>query len=140
MARGAVYAALAACVVWLSGCGTMLNLPAQTGLVVLDTTPPEQVYGGVKRDAESLASGSDTSSGVSLGSLVEGVCRTCFLLLDLPLSAVADTLTLPITLRSGTPAAGPDAKQPQQPVPADTPTPEPGQRAAFPTAVQHPGP
>ncbi len=77
----------------LSGCGTMGNL---AGCCV---SGPHEIYGGVRLDAkaawESGGEAVHTKGLESLGHVAEAVC---FLALDLPLSAVADTVTLPITI------------------------------------------
>lgn len=74
---------LALAILPIVGCGTIGNFAA---------TPRPMVYGGVQFDAAFLAAlhpGETTDE--TIGMLV-------FLMLDLPLSAVGDTLTLPITL------------------------------------------
>jgi uncharacterized protein YceK len=84
----------------LSGCGTLFNLPKQTGLVIFDTTPTEQVYGGVLRDARTVQE--DWKNVISPeganGRLDSMVGAAYVALIDLPLSALGDTLTLPITI------------------------------------------
>jgi uncharacterized protein YceK len=72
----------------LTGCGTVMNL----------YLPPEQggsqlfrVYGGV----------ADTAKAIRLNAEKEGATAklvTAALVLDVPLSAIGDTLTLPITV------------------------------------------
>jgi uncharacterized protein YceK len=94
----------------LTGCGTFRNLEKEpTGLIQRPPgTPAERIYGGVRLDAEQgwgfIKNGPDA---------VIGGC----LFIDLPISAVADTLTLPITLRN---ALTRDA-----PVPVASPASEP---------------
>jgi uncharacterized protein YceK len=118
MARVAGYAILAACVVWLGGCGTVYDTCRMS-----PWGETFRVYGGVRQDAEQAGVCAARVSGGSVSDLVQmgGV------LLDLPLSAVADTLLLPITLRSGKPRPplAPDTVPGQL---APTPTPEPSQQ------------
>ncbi len=77
-----------------TGCGTVVNLvtPAHEG----------KVYGGVRNDLdliEKIFEGqpSDTNPGGAAVMLMLAVIALPFL--DLPLSAIGDTLTLPITRR-----------------------------------------
>ena len=139
MGRAAVYAVLAGCVVWLSGCGTVLNCTDPHG----GAGGEKRVYGGVLIDttvAYQVAAG----SGLSLGrpAALIGV----WAVLDLPFSVVADTLTLPFTFAatlqkadSGKPTPPgtftPDPEQAQQPArtPASPPSP------ALPAVEQQPG-
>jgi uncharacterized protein YceK len=84
----------------VSGCGTLSNLGRYTGIVVLDGTHTERVYGGVWRDLEFVQ---DDMAGVvrpgpGLERASQLVGAAYFLLVDLPLSAVGDTLTLPLVL------------------------------------------
>jgi uncharacterized protein YceK len=89
-----------------SGCGTIVNLSA---------SPGKEIYGGVKQDAlsgsdhlaEAFSSSCPTFSPVPekpspgkkvlIKSFCAG-CGVCMWLVDLPISAVADTLTLPVTV------------------------------------------
>jgi uncharacterized protein YceK len=84
-----------------NGCGTVLNLRTEPSMKLASHTP--EVYGGVKFDAEAMSvfmrqsalHDCDTQGRVlSLGLAAYS------LLIDLPLCAVADTLTLPITLHA----------------------------------------
>src|SRR4051794_14950700 len=102
MTRAAVLLAVALSVVWMSGCGTLMNLPDLSGMEVLDMTPDQRVYGGVLRDAEFGAESlKNTVSAEGKGGRLDSLVASAYLLLvDLPLSAVGDTLTLPITLRA----------------------------------------
>jgi uncharacterized protein YceK len=143
MCRGVTACLAAGLFAALSGCGTAVNCLSFSG------SPPREIYGGVKQDAQSgtdhLAEAFSRScpsfsplpdNSPSLGtklmtrSFCAG-CGLCMLAVDLPVSAVADTLTLPVTipaaLRKGksnhppkrraattqTPAAPLPAKQPQ---------------------------
>lgn len=65
----------------LAGCGTITNF-----IPLGHYSPPRRVYGGVRQDAENLGSGT-----------LEWWLYPCQII-DLPLSAVGDTLTLPILL------------------------------------------
>jgi uncharacterized protein YceK len=74
---------LAVSAIWVSGCGTIANL---------ETGKPE-LYGGVQKDVELLETPRPQPHGIgirNLGALV--------LFVDLPLSAVGDTLTIPIAI------------------------------------------
>src|SRR6516162_1675069 len=81
-------------VVWLTGCASAAN--------TLWWTPMEggmRVYGGVRADAEVAGGGVKQMihpDGAS--SFLDGFRDTLFPTLDLPLSAVVDTLTLPFTV------------------------------------------
>jgi uncharacterized protein YceK len=84
-----------------SGCGTLVNLrplPAYPQVPGEGATwaAPKKIYGGVAFDAHAGAgllqeATLDPPKGL-LGAYVWGV--------DLPLSAVGDTLTLPVTIRA----------------------------------------
>jgi uncharacterized protein YceK len=82
---------LAAWLPVLVGCGTAAN--------TLWWTPMEggmRVYGGVRADAEVLC---HRFSGESDAGNATGRCKeVVFCAIDLPLSAAADTLTLPVTV------------------------------------------
>jgi uncharacterized protein YceK len=90
----------------LGGCGTIVNL---------NGSPGKEIYGGVKQDAlsgsdhfvEAFSSSCPTFSPVpekqSLGKKVMiksfcAGCGVCMWFVDLPISAVADTVTLPVTV------------------------------------------
>jgi len=69
MARAAVYTVLAMCVVWLSGCGTVINL-------IQPRPYPEgpEVYGGVADAARSVREwAKDTSERYGKGDSVDSV-------------------------------------------------------------------
>jgi uncharacterized protein YceK len=120
MAKAATYIVLAVCVVSLSGCGTFANL-----VVVSPDTGEKKVYGGVMQDFKAVgcnvkdAWASDSGSGWLSNCFAVG-----FLAIDTPVSAVADTMTLPLTIAAA----------------LQKPTPEPGQQPASPVAGQHSGP
>lgn len=97
MARAAVRAVLAVFAVWLSGCGTTVNL-------IQPRPYPEgpEVYGGVADAAKSVREWATQVSERSRKGDFWGCCATaaCCVIssVDLPASAVGDTLTLPITI------------------------------------------
>src|SRR5262249_4126741 len=83
----------------LIGCGTMAN----TGIGIIPTLPQNCIYGGVALDAQTAGGGA--------GSLAKALVNqqaleypeltflmTCCAAVDLPLSAIGDTLTLPVTI------------------------------------------
>jgi uncharacterized protein YceK len=84
-----------------SGCGTVMNLEDKPaiGLQRPPGTPANRVYGGVRLDADrgwdALSDGSNPALGMYLWFV------------DLPLSALGDTVTLPITLRAAMTGRGP---------------------------------
>jgi uncharacterized protein YceK len=104
MARRLAACALVAGLTTLAGCGTLLNLPEEPAYFCLGAGPTRQAYGGVRLDA-ALASGClvgafgegrpEFGRG---GSLLLGAYALCVVL---PLSAVADTVTLPYVLGTG---------------------------------------
>ncbi len=96
MARRNVWTTLAgAALAGLGGCGTVLNLSEQRAVPV--DQPPRQVYGGVKivekfgEQHRREASKNDDDNLVNAALWVAAV-------IDLPLSALGDTLTLPLVL------------------------------------------
>ena len=138
MARAAVYTALAACVVWLSGCGTVLNL---WSLADGDPHNDGGAYGGVAMSTkegawhvkEAIRPDNDQRAWNAFIAL-------WFLGIDTPLSAALDTLTLPVTIlgtlekaESGksTPPGTftPDPDPVQQPARSATPPPSPASTA-----------
>lgn len=91
-------------VVALGGCGTAVNFAS-----VEDLGAPKRVYGGVAQDAQWAShflseafEGPPTDDATWCNKLLAGSfafgCSVCTLAVDLPLSAAADTLTLPITI------------------------------------------
>ena len=68
----------------LAGCGTLANF----GIQPCPKNPALEVYGGVQQDFAYM--GPDATGRIEPGYIVLG-------LVDLPLSLVADTATLPIT-------------------------------------------
>jgi len=111
MARAAVGVALAAGVALvLSGCGTMFNMrgpddPSNESYA--DIMPRESVYGGVRLGAMQtwamtfgLLVEPDVPLVLGVAAEVDSLPYTFLGLVDLPLSAVADTLTLPWTIHA----------------------------------------
>jgi uncharacterized protein YceK len=85
----------------LSDCGTTVNmLGSCCGAVRLgggDQLP--RVYGGVLLDAEAAReSGNEALQTKGLECVERVAGAVCYLAVDLPLSAIADTLTLPLTI------------------------------------------
>jgi uncharacterized protein YceK len=80
----------------LTGCGTLMNLRSmETARALPDSTVPRAaVYGGVKLDAaagrRSFDAAPNRPAQALVGAYVWGI--------DLPISVVADTLTLPVTV------------------------------------------
>ncbi len=84
---------------FLSGCGTVMNLrtPAPGSTAFQGTEHvPQEVYGGVKLDIEAGRRSFDEAEERPFQALVGAYV----LGIDLPASAVADTFTLPITVRA----------------------------------------
>jgi uncharacterized protein YceK len=120
MARAAVYAVLAGCAAWLGGCGTISNFKESSG---------PNVYGGIRDDAlAALMTSPLVAVQDSPGAALMVLPLHALVLADLPLSAAADTLLLPITLHAGKPRPpfplDTGNEQPKEPVPATTPAPE----------------
>ena len=88
----------------LSGCGTVVNLAPDSGMFHLDGTTTRRVYGGVQLDASFATK--CVSASVDhyepefgrAGTFALGAYTLC---VDLPISLVADTLTLPYVLYKG---------------------------------------
>jgi uncharacterized protein YceK len=76
----------------LTGCGTLSNLQEKPSMFFPrnDDAPPNRIYGGVRISAEQGWHG--------LKGGAEPVAGTYRWVVDVPLSAVADTLTLPVTI------------------------------------------
>ncbi|MFQ5731553.1 MAG: YceK/YidQ family lipoprotein [Planctomycetaceae bacterium] len=85
--RAMIVAAVSVCV---CGCGTSMNLSTSTG-----DLGPKVIYGGVRIDAENAWK--SPQFWKAIGPFWASVCFIGYTI-DLPLSAVADTLTLPITV------------------------------------------
>jgi uncharacterized protein YceK len=75
----------------LCGCGTLDN--------VVGVGAPNRVYGGVRSDVkQAVQSTGDALRAQSPGDFAASAGRGALCTLDAPLSAVADTATLPITV------------------------------------------
>ena len=85
MRRLALLLVLGSLVVAESGCGTSLNFFSGLGE---GTKGPEHVYGGVQMDCQIAAEQLEDHP-------VQGIPLLLCALLDLPLSLLGDTLTLP---------------------------------------------
>lgn len=80
------------CAAGLGGCGTTSNLNDPDG--------KPDIFGGVRRDLEmQLVTDSFRNSAAGDPSLLTTVPLVLVSLVDLPLSAVCDILTLPLTIR-----------------------------------------
>lgn len=95
----------------LSGCGTVVNCTNVNGAA------PRAIYGGVRQDAqngtrhltEAFSGPAPTFTQMPqppnaardfASKSFCAACGVCMLAVDLPVSAVADTLTLPVTVTS----------------------------------------
>src|SRR5262245_52366383 len=87
--RRAVVAVLAAT---LSGCGTVANLWSCC------KSGDRAVYGGVAHSLRRAAEDAEEAARLDSPDRALHALGACLMLADLPLSAVADTLTLPITV------------------------------------------
>ena len=112
---------LASAIGLTSGCGTLRNIQKTKDLWCRDGTAEMRVYGGVAMDVRRTRSNlrevfnpepTEPDSNHILETPLRALvllCDTCFLSADMPLSAVGDTVTLPITLASE--RRGPARKQ-----------------------------
>ena len=74
----------------LSGCGTMDNMAGG---------PSARVYGGVRQDVKDAAQATGTAFRASDAAMFSNsVALGTAHVLDMPFSAVADTVTLPVTV------------------------------------------
>ncbi len=121
MRRASLAAALGLVAMGLSGCGTAANLSGGA-----QGFRPMQIYGGVLRDVQSAQHWVSTNwiEGSDWQQDVGTVVGVGLIGLDLPFSAIGDTLTLPITipaalLRPSGPAANVSRKNAAALPPAD---------------------
>jgi uncharacterized protein YceK len=140
MRKQAARSLAAVLAVALGGCGTMNNLrPPEKGDKESPAPAGPSVYGGVGLDAQvgakwlAAAFMAERLPQVSfLESAVDSTCKVGIgayvLAVDLPLSAVADTLTLPVTIpamrnkaQGRTPADAGHAKGPEEGYDVDAP-------------------
>jgi uncharacterized protein YceK len=98
MTRGSLATALLLAAVICSGCGTIANL----SIGARQGWKNAQIYGGVRRDvksAEEWFNDNWTPAGnADLQQDVGAVVGVGLVGLDVPLSAIGDTLTLPVTI------------------------------------------
>jgi hypothetical protein len=87
------------------GCMSVMNMrdgeDPKMGFV--NCVPPQSVYGGVRLDAMTFAGGvADlcTDPTLTAGERLMAPPYLLLFLADMPLSVVADTLTLPVTVRA----------------------------------------
>ncbi len=121
----------------LAGCGTVCNLVSWDD-PKYGNVARHEVYGGVTQDAigavtsfreafrpdpqaTSLANAANSAGNLSMAAAT--------VIVDLPLSLVADTLTLPVTVPEAMDRSSGAhlPRQPQQPPPASEPPPRQGQ-------------
>ncbi len=108
MKRASLAAALGTLI--LSGCGTIANFSGKGW----DNT---HIYGGVVRDvksAEEWIEAKPITKDTELQQGIGTVVGTGLIVLDVPLSAIGDTLTLPITIPAaiwGTPSGAPNVSR-----------------------------
>jgi len=91
-----------------ASCGTIVNLVRFDA----EDSGHRYVYGGVRVDLHGIRDANKIPSDASETKSDIGIVVMLFALLDLPLSAVGDTLTLPITLFSS--HGEPAEPQPEQ--------------------------
>jgi uncharacterized protein YceK len=98
MGRALRAAALLIVVEFLSGCGTVANL----SIGAREGWKNAQIYGGVRRDVQSAEQWIDHSwtwgENLDVVQDIGTVVGVGLVGIDVPLSAVGDTLTLPITI------------------------------------------
>jgi uncharacterized protein YceK len=95
--RRAIEAVLAVSAFWLSGCGTVQNLQ------LAKEEGGRAVYGGVKRslhNAQEIDNWNFTMRYLKKDTPIDSLAVAYWRVVDTPLSAVGDTLTLPFTLLS----------------------------------------
>ena len=126
MARATLTIILAASAVGLGGCGTMANFGGVCSERGWD--PPPKVYGGVVVCARCAGECAQRVIHSSEGAEDRGwacLAAVYCVAVDLPLSAVADTLTLPTTIRVTLQQPAHLASDQPKPVPASKTLPAP---------------
>jgi uncharacterized protein YceK len=103
MKQGRAIALLLGILPVLSGCGTLRNLPDNRNGA---DSAPRQVYGGVQIDVRSASYCIQDAIGEippfpAAAPAVLFALGTYTLLVDLPVTAIGDTLTLPYVLLAG---------------------------------------
>jgi uncharacterized protein YceK len=98
MAKASRAAALGVAVLFLCGCGTIANL--ETG--ARQGWKNAVIYGGVRRDVQSAGKWIDHSwtwgDNLEVVQDIGTVVGVGLVGIDIPLSAIGDTLTLPVTV------------------------------------------
>lgn len=98
MAKASRAAALGVAVLFLCGCGTVANL--ETG--ARQGWKNAVIYGGVRRDVQSAGKWIDHSwtwgDNLDVVQDIGTVVGVGLVGIDIPLSAIGDTLTLPVTV------------------------------------------
>jgi uncharacterized protein YceK len=80
----------------LSGCGTAMNT-----LYFMPIEGGKSVYGGIKVDWSVMRDcAADAGRSENIGDRIDHGSKALLLALDMPFSAVGDTLTLPITIEA----------------------------------------
>jgi hypothetical protein len=86
------------------GCGTILNMRdgPDPKMGFANAVPSQSIYGGVRMDSLAFCGGlwDCTTRPHALDEYLGGIPWLMLFLADVPLCAVADTLTLPITIRT----------------------------------------
>jgi uncharacterized protein YceK len=142
--RGRLIVSLAApLALLLGGCGTMVNCTSVNG------PAPRTIYGGVKEDIVSgtghlheafggpcpsfsaVTHMPSTAEQVMMRSFCAG-CGVCMLALDMPVTVVADTLTLPITIPATLARKKNDHPRKRKQAPSQASAPKPQQPPAQP--------
>jgi|SRR5579871_6090535 len=98
MAKASRAAALCSAVLFLCGCGTIANLETGARQGWKNTA----IYGGVRRDVQSAEKWIDHSwtwgDKLDIVQDIGTVVGVALVGIDIPLSAIGDTLTLPATI------------------------------------------
>jgi uncharacterized protein YceK len=113
MLRAALLATLAVCA---SGCGTVYDTCRMS-----PWGQTFRVYGGVKQDAQEVSECTARAFGGGPDARGWDLVQACLAVADVPFSAVADTLLLPVTIPHSREAANRDAAAtpPPRELPAD---------------------
>jgi uncharacterized protein YceK len=89
-------ALLASAALWvICGCGTLLDAVVRDSKEGHASNP--SVYGGVQFDAHALSATPELFRAPDQGPMLAALC-VAFWVVDLPISAIADTLALPFSL------------------------------------------
>lgn len=90
----AISLALASLIFLVAGCGTLNNMIVGTPSTHGEVSAPLEVYGGVRRDLRDLGTSMVPPYSWNPTDVLERTMGIGVTLIDLPLSAVGDTLTL----------------------------------------------